>query len=168
MKTAMWLIAAGLCLAAPVAAQDTAAKRKAKEMAEDRASLELTRAEIQAERTRIVSTAIPLTPEESPKFWPLYRTYRNDVQKLNDGVVRIVQDYAKSYPTPTDAQAAKMLDDYLSLEKRKIELQQTYVTRFKKILPATTVARLMQLENKMDAVVAYDLAGVVPLVPVKQ
>jgi hypothetical protein len=31
------------------------------------------------------------------------------------------------------------------------------------VLPATQVARPFQLENKMDAAVAYDLAGRIPL-----
>jgi hypothetical protein len=39
------------------------------------------------------------------------------------------------------------------------------VTRLSQALPATKVARYLQIENKIRSVLRYDLASVVPLVP---
>ena len=39
-----------------------------------------------------------------------------------------------------------------------------YVGEFAKVLPGRTVARFYQIENKMDAVLRYDLAAHIPVV----
>jgi hypothetical protein len=38
------------------------------------------------------------------------------------------------------------------------------VKQFAKVLPGTKVARFYQIENKLDAVVRYEMAGQIPLV----
>ena len=51
-----------------------------------------------------------------------------------------------------------------ALEKAEADLKAQWVPRFREILPAKKVARFFQLENKMDAVIEYDLATSIPLV----
>jgi hypothetical protein len=42
-------------------------------------------------------------------------------------------------------------------------VRQKHVKIFKKLLPPVKVARFFQLENKLDAVVNYELAQSIPL-----
>ncbi|PYM98114.1 MAG: hypothetical protein DME08_08535, partial [Candidatus Rokuibacteriota bacterium] len=60
--------------------------------------------------------------------------------------------------------ATKLLADYLALERAHVALLSSYVPRFEKVLPAKKVARLYQIENKMRALVNYELAKQIPLV----
>jgi predicted RNase H-like nuclease (RuvC/YqgF family) len=128
--------------------------------------IELTRSTVQTERQSIVSEAMELTEEESKEFWPLYEQYRSEVNQLNDQLLKIIEDYAASYRNQnlTDEQARQMLSDYLELEEQKLEIQKKYVKKFDQVLPAKKVTRYFQLENKMDAVVNFGLAGSIPLV----
>jgi len=45
-----------------------------------------------------------------------------------------------------------------------IRMLRAYLGEFAKVLPGRTVARFYQIENKMDAVLRYDLAGTIPVV----
>ncbi len=128
--------------------------------------VELTRASIQADRKAIVNEYMAFTEEESQEFWPLYKEYRSQATKLNDRLAKIILDYSANYKNQniSDQQAEQILSDYLVLEREKLDLREDYVTKFQQILPAIKVTRYFQLENKLDAVVDYDLAGSIPLV----
>ncbi len=41
----------------------------------------LTRADIQTERQALVAENLPLTEDQAKAFWPMYRTYREEVAK---------------------------------------------------------------------------------------
>ena len=69
-----------------------------------------------------------------------------------------------STDTMTDQTATQLLNEYLALEANHIALLKAYVPRFQRVLPALKVARLYQIENKMRALVNYDLARQIPLV----
>ena len=56
------------------------------------------------------------------------------------------------------------MDEFLLIEADRLKLRQAYVSRFRKALPDTKVGRYYQLENKIHAVVSYDLARLIPLV----
>ena len=128
--------------------------------------VELTRSAIQADRKAIVNEYMDLTAEESQDFWPLYKEYRTQATKLNDRLAKIILDYGDSYreQSVSDEQAEQMLSDYLILEQDRLDLQDDYVAKFQEILPPIKVTRYFQLENKLDAIVDYDLAGNIPLV----
>ena len=49
-------------------------------------------------------------------------------------------------------------------EADRLQVRRAYLGEFAKILPGRTVARFYQIENKMDAVLRYDLAGAIPVV----
>ena len=49
------------------------------------------------------------------------------------------------------------------MEQDEVELKRSFVPRLLKVLPARKVARYVQLENKIRAIVRYELAANVPL-----
>jgi polyhydroxyalkanoate synthesis regulator phasin len=143
-------LALSLLLVAPASAQSTA-------------SIELTRAEIQKSRQAIIARAMVLTEEESLAFWPAYRDYRLDVARLGDRLVRVLDELVKSGATLTDEQATRLLDESLDIQAKQVAVRQKHVKAFRKVLPPAKVARFFQLENKLDAVVNYELAQAIPL-----
>ena len=126
--------------------------------------IELTRTLIQTERQAILAKAMSLTEDESKRFWPMYRDYLVAVNKLVDRHIALITAYADNYQDLSDENAAWILDEFIALEKAEAELKAQWVPRFREILPAKKVARFFQLENKMDAVIEYDLATSIPLV----
>jgi hypothetical protein len=160
------LLAAAAPLGATLVAQDTARAAPAPTggAALLRGDVELTRAGIQADRTAIVTGYMDLTDAESEKFWPLYREYRGEAQKASDETVRFLSSLADRTTPLSDAEAKRVLSMHLIRQEQVAKLNSKYATKFLTVLPGRQVARLFQLENKMDAIVAYDLAGMVPLI----
>ncbi len=126
--------------------------------------LEAARAQIHADRKAIVAQLMQMTDTESAAFWPVYNLYREDVRKVDDRVVALMKDYGAQQDSLTDVQAQKMLDQWMGLRAERVGLQKTYVKKFGKALPAKKLIRYYQIENKMDAIIQYDLATNIPLV----
>ena len=126
--------------------------------------IELTRAVIQVKRQAIVTQAMDLEPKESEAFWPLYREYRVEMVNVNDRLVKLIETYMENYEALSDGMAAKMLDEHLGIERARLQVKNKYVPRFRKILPSRKAARFFQVENKLDAIINFELAAQIPVV----
>ncbi len=127
-------------------------------------SIEVTRGVVAAERKLVVAQNMGLTQEESEAFWPIYNDYQNELRKINDREVKLIQDYAAEYETLTDERAIELLKIAMSIDDDQLKLRRKYVKRFQKVLPTKKVVRYYQIENKLDAIVSFDLARKLPLV----
>jgi hypothetical protein len=125
--------------------------------------IELTRAAIQVRRQAIVTAAMDLEPKEADAFWPLYRLYRADMAKVNDRYVKLLVTYTENYDTLSDQLAARIMGDYLGVERDRTGVKARYVPRFRKIMPARKVMRFFQVDNKLDAIINAELAAEIPL-----
>jgi len=148
--------------AKPSQQPDTA--RQAPDTERVRNEIELTRSAIETRRTDIVGQVMHLTTAQSNKFWPLYREYRGEVGKLNDQAVHTVMKLAGRGTPLSDDDAKRLLDQFFKNQQQRIDIQKKYAKKFGDVIPGKQVARLFQLENKMDAVMEYELAGNVPLI----
>ena len=127
---------------------------------------EVVRSVLKTDRKVVIAEAMQLTEAESTAFWPLYREYRAEMDKLGDGIVKLVLQYADVYPNVPEDRAGKMLKDYLALEKDLVKVRAKYLKKLAKVLPKSKVLRFAQLENRLDLVLRLRMASVVPLVPV--
>jgi hypothetical protein len=128
--------------------------------------IELTQAVIKVKKKQIVAQNMNLTSIEEDKFWKIYREYQNKMETVNNRRVRLITDYADTVKNKnmTDAKAQEMLDEYLSYERMRLITKQSFVEKFKEILPAMKVTRFFQIENKLEAIINFDLAQQIPLV----
>ncbi len=131
---------------------------------EDDRAVQLTRSAIQAERQAILATNLELSEEESAVFWPLYEEYRNALESAINTRVDLLNKYFASYETLTDEEATALLDKHFAWEKEVLKVRSTYAKKMSKALSGKTVARFFQIENKMDIIVEYELAGEIPLI----
>jgi hypothetical protein len=128
-------------------------------------NMAILRDKVAADKKLVVSTAMELTEAEAKAFWPVYDEYQKGLQRINDGLATVISDYAKEYNAKslTDEKARKLLDRYLALEDDEIRLRKAMLPKVAKVLPGRKAARYMQLENKVRALVKYELASEIPL-----
>ena len=126
--------------------------------------LQQLRAEIQADRQAVVAANLKLTEAEGAAFWPLYREYRGDMAKLGDRLQKLIQDYAVTYESATAEQAKAMVDEMMSIQRADLKVKESYLPKLRKVLPEVKVARLLQIENKIDILIKLELAGAIPLI----
>ena len=154
--------AAAVCLAGLLLSPGLAMAAEASP--EVKAAIESARAELRADREKLIAANLPLTTAQADAFWPLYRQYSADRAKAWDLRIQVVLDYAAAYPDVDDATAADLVQRSLKWNREMTRLTESYVKKFSRILPATTVMRLLQIESRVDTVIAARLQGGVPLV----
>jgi hypothetical protein len=112
----------------------------------------------------VVAAVLNLTEGEAKAFWPVYNAYQSDMVAHYNKLLKLIDAYGAAYDAMTDETASKLLTDYLALERAHVALLSAYLPKFQKVLPPKKVVRLYQIENKMRALVNYDLAGNIPFV----
>ena len=119
---------------------------------------------IRANRKALIDVNLTLTSEEAGKFWPLYDRYQKEMAAVNERIAALVEDYIAHFKDLSNDKALQLTGDYLAAEADRLQVRRTYLPEFAQVLPGRTVARFYQIENKMDAVLRYDLAGTIPVV----
>ena len=152
-----YLIALGSTLACLVGGVAVAQDKPADNM-------DVMREKLRADKKAVVAEVLQLTEGEAKAFWPVYNAYQSDMVTHYDKLLKLIDTYASSYETMTDAQATSLLQQYLGLEREHVALLTSYLPRFQKVLPPKKVAKLYQVENKARALVNYELARGIPLV----
>jgi hypothetical protein len=126
-------------------------------------TMQIVREKIKADKKLLVAMNMNLTESEAAKFWPLYEDY----QKTQDAVFarfgKLIDEYTSNYQQMTDEKASRLLDEYLFIEADLVSVRKSYQYKFRAILPDIKVVRYYQIENKIQAVVRYDLAANIPL-----
>jgi hypothetical protein len=111
----------------------------------------------------VVMQNMEFTEEEKTAFWPVYQKFQEELFPLNQRTVELVLAYASVFQSLTDDQAAKIVEEYLTIQDSRQAAMRKYFNKFMKILPAKKVFRYLQIENKMDAFARYELAQEIPL-----
>ncbi|HME45735.1 MAG TPA: hypothetical protein VKF36_21770 [Syntrophorhabdales bacterium] len=127
-------------------------------------NMQLVWEKIRADKKLFVSENMGLTESEAKAFWPVYDSYQKDWMKLNDRAIAVIKDYADNYNSMTNDKAKKLIDEYVGIQADQQKMRESYLPKFRKVLPEIKVARYYQLENKISAVVNYELARNIPLV----
>ena len=155
------LLVAAALLAAPAFAQGKPAADKPAD------SMQILREKLKADKKLVVAANMELTESEAKGFWPVYEEYQKELHKINDRLAMVIVAYAKEYNARslTDDKASKLLDEALAVEESETKLKRWFVPKLAKVLPGRKVARYLQIENKIRAIVKYEIAGEVPLAP---
>jgi hypothetical protein len=121
---------------------------------------------LRADKKALVASNLQLTDGEAKAFWPIYDKHQKDLITEHNKLYQVIEEYALAYNKNKldDAKALDLIHRYFSAEEARTKVRSSYVKQFSKVLPGTKVARFYQIENKLDAVVRYEMAGVIPLV----
>lgn len=126
--------------------------------------IEMVRNVAQLERKAVMTDELQMTREESTRFWPIYDAYRAEVELINDRLVQLILEHAEAYENLPDSLARSMVDDFFDIEMDRLKVRSKYIRKFDDVLPPKKLARLVQVENKLDAVAQLALAEEIPLV----
>lgn len=122
------------------------------------------RQDVQADKTEIITRNMDFTEEQSKAFWPLYREYALEQQKIGDQRVSLIKDYAANYNNITDPQADSYIERAVKFDEANASLRKKYIPRFKKAIGAKQTAKFLQVENRLDLLVRVQLAALLPLI----
>ena len=126
-------------------------------------NLEILRDTIRANKRALVAVNLGLSDDEAERFWPVYERYQAQLTDVHDRLLAVIEDYTASFEDLSNEKALRLVDDYLAVETDRVAVRRAYLEEIAKVLPGRTVARFYQIENKMDAVLRYDLAAAIPV-----
>jgi hypothetical protein len=126
--------------------------------------IELLRSDLKAGKVDIVKQAVPVEGAKADAFWPVYRKYQLDLDKIGDKRLALIKDYAAHYDSMTDAKAKQLATQALDLQSQRTNLLKSYYPQFTKVLGAIDAAKLLQVEYLIMAAIDLQLASEMPLI----
>lgn len=153
-------VAALLFAVAMIAAQSTSAEDKTADVTD----MQALRGAVRADKKALVASTLNLTDGEAKKFWPLYDAYQRDLDLANRRRAVVVVDVVELNKPLSDLYAKTLASELIAADEAEIKSRRTLQNAVMKALPAKKAARYLQLEAKIRAVLAYDIATTIPLV----
>ncbi len=157
MKT---IVAAVLCallgFAVPAAAAD--------DKAADVTDMQAVRNAVKADKKAFVIATLALTPAEEKKFWPIYDAYQRNLDMTNRQRVVVLEGVVARDKPMTDPYAKNLAGEWLLADESEMKARRAMQNKVMKALPPRKAARYVQLESKIRAVQAYDIAATIPLI----
>ena len=163
-------LVAAVVMAAPAFAQTAPAAKPAQTTpaAQGTATtnMEILAAKIKADKKLVVAHTVGVTDAEGKAFWPVYDACQADLQGVNEKIKTVIASYAREYNanTMTDAKAEALTKDYIAAEEALLASKKSCLAKLNGVIPATKIARYMQVENKIRAQINYELAAGIPFV----
>jgi len=142
----------------------SAAKPKTPQQLNTQAYLKLLREDVNTEKAKLMGTMMQLDAEDSAKFWPIYRDYTVELNKINDLRVANIKEYADNYTQMTDEKADELIKNAINYQKQRGELLLKYYELVKQQLGAITAARFAQVENQLLLIIDLEITSALPVV----
>jgi hypothetical protein len=124
----------------------------------------LLRKDVNKEKAQLVGQVMQFDAEDAAKFWPIYRDYEAELNKLNDQRVSNIQEYARSYANMTDEKADELIKNAMNFQKQRNELLARYYEKVRQELGGITAARFMQVEHQLLLLIDLKIASSLPVV----
>jgi hypothetical protein len=155
--TVAWIVVAGVVSSSLVSAQDQGNQQI------DR-YITMLRTDLTTQKASIIVSNMHFTEAETEAFWPVYRKYNKEIDKVGDAKVAVIKDYAAHLDSIDDKKAKELTTKALRVEEQRLHVIKKYIGAFGKVLSAKQVARFFQLEMQMQRMVDLQVAAELPLI----
>ena len=132
--------------------------------AADATDMQALRASVRADKKALVASTLNLSEAEAKKFWPIYDAYQRDLDMINRRRVVAIEGLLARDKPLSDIYAKTLANELIATDEAEIKARRTMHNRLLKALPPKKAARYLQLESKVRAAQAYDIAVTFPLV----
>jgi hypothetical protein len=137
--------------------------------AADVTDMDALRAAVRADKKAFVASTLALTPAEAKRFWPVYDNYQRIADAANRRRSLAVEAIVSQDKPITDLYAKNLANELIGADEQEVRARRALTNRLMRgvptrILPPRKAARYLQLESKIRAMQAYDIASGIPLV----
>lgn len=126
--------------------------------------IELLRSDLRTEKKAIITEVMQFSETEATAFWPIYRKYEFDLDKIGDARIALIKDYADNYQTMTDTKAAELIEKAFKFREERLKLGKKYFREVSTALSPTKAAKWTQLENQIQLLIDLQINAELPLV----
>ena len=126
--------------------------------------IELLRSDIKTQAKFIVSQTMKFSEEDASVFWPIYKEYEIEVDKLGDKRLANIKDFVNNYDKMTDQKADEIIDQAFNYQKERLELKRNMYDKLKNKFNSSTAAKFIQLEHQIQLIVDLKINAELPLI----
>ena len=126
--------------------------------------IELLRSDIKTQAKFLVSQTMKFSEEDASVFWPIYKEYEIELDKLGDKRVANIKDFVNNYDKMTDQKADKIIDQAFNYQKERLELKRNMYDKLKNKFNSSTAAKFIQLEHQIQLIVDLKINAELPLI----
>jgi hypothetical protein len=124
----------------------------------------LLRSDVQSQKVDIIRQNITLSEQQAKTFWPLQRSYENELSALGDERVNVIKDYAKNWDNLSDSTAKDLGTRLLDYQKKRVDLRKKCFDRMSKEVTPTVAAKFFQVEIQLENLIDIEIASSLPLI----
>jgi hypothetical protein len=110
-----------------------------------------------------LSGTLALSDAEAQRFWPACDRYEAALAKLDARSAQLITDLLRGQAAMQASAANAMIEDSLRVEAERLDLLRSHVEELRKVLPPATLVRYVQLRNRLDLKIRWDIAQQIPL-----
>lgn len=132
--------------------------------AADVTDMQALRTAVKADRRAFVASTLALTDAEAKRFWPVYDTYHRALDVANRQRALVLEEVLGRGTPPSDLYAKNLASELIAADEAEVKARRKLQNAVMRALPARKAARYLQLESKIRAYQAYDIAATFPLI----
>jgi hypothetical protein len=125
--------------------------------------IKLLRQDVRTQKAKLLGAVMQLDADDAAKFWPIYKEYEVELDKVEDLRVANIEEYAKNYAQLTDGKADELVRNAMEFQKQRDELLGKYYNRVKTALGGITAARFVQVEHQLLLIIDLQIASELPV-----
>ena len=127
------------------------------------AELQQLRAAAQKDKRALVAQTLDLTVPEAKKFWPIYDAYQADLANYQRQRNTTLETFVMKERPLTNRYAKNLANELLAIEEQEIKSRRKMHNAVMRALPPKKASQYLQIEQKLRAAQAYEIAVAFPL-----
>ena len=104
------------------------------------------REKLNTHKIAFLTDRIDLTEAEAEKFWPIYNVYEEEKKAIKED--KLVEALNADI---SEKEAEKALTSIMDLRSKELELDKKYLSKFRTVLSASKVVKLIKAEREFKA-----------------
>lgn len=125
--------------------------------------IELLRSDVKTEKKALITEVMQFSEENASKFWPIYKEYEFELDKLGDKRISFIKEYAENYQKMTDVKADEIMESAFNYQEERLDLKKDLYKSLKEKLSPSQAAKFIQLEHQIQLLIDLQINSELPL-----
>ena len=130
----------------------------------DNADIDIVQALFGKTKRLIIEEYMQLDDKEKKSFWRIYDQYEEKRKKIEKEGFLLLKEYAEKYQTLDDAEAHKLIVNFMKSMDGYNSLHKTYFKKMEKRIGSLKAAKFIQLETFIQTTSQANLQSQVPVI----
>lgn len=125
--------------------------------------IELLKSDLKTDKKAIITEVMQFDETQSAAFWPIYKEFEFDLDKLSEKRIANIKDFAANYDVMSDEKAKELIENAFDFQDDRLDLNKKYHKKFAEALGPIVAAKYMQLEYEIQLLVDLSINSNLPL-----